>query len=139
MKDLFTKKITVFISVPATEIKSRTFEKRVIDKCSIQSETVEKNDGTIRRVINARTVITKDVANYVEPREFYNTPSDIRANIFTINTNDFIIFGECEDVVVNALDFANVQQKYRDNGMVANSVSAYINGLSTDNITITNA
>lgn len=139
MTDFFTQTVTVYISVPATDIKPRTFERRVVENCSVQGQTVEKIDGTTRLIVNAMTLITKNIANYVDAEVFYNTPSDLRKDKYTVQTGDFIVFEECDDVVTNSNEFAELQRKHRNNGMVATTVSAYINGMKTDNVTVTNA
>ena len=139
MTNFFTQTVTVYISVPVTDIKPRAFERRVVKNCTVQGQTVEKIDGTMRRVVNATTLITKNIANYVDAQVFYDTPADLRKDIYTIQTGDFIVFEECDDVVNDANEFAELQRKHRNNGMVATTVSAYINGMKTDNVTVTNA
>lgn len=139
MTDLFKDKITIYISVPATAIKTRTFARRVVEKCQIQGGFVDKSDGTIRNVVNAQTVITRDIKRYTVPAVFNNTPEDLREDVYTVQTGDFVVLGEVDDIVSNAEEFAKLQQKYKDNGIKVTSVSASINGMSVDNITITNA
>jgi hypothetical protein len=139
MTDFFNKDITVYISVPENQIKQRTFERRVVERCSIQGQSVEKANGTMRVVVNAQTVITKNISNYVDPETFYNTPSDLRKDKFTINVGDFIVFEICDDVVENSQQFVELQQKYRNNGMKVTTENASIYGMKTDNLTVTNA
>jgi hypothetical protein len=139
LTDLFVDKVTVYISVPATSVKPRTFERRVIDKCQIQGGFVEKADGTIRNVVNAQTVITRDVVKYVKPFLFESTPQDVRQDLYTVQVGDFVVFGEVDDIVSDAEGFAKLQQKYKEGGIKVTSVNAAINGMPIDNITITNA
>ena len=139
MTDLFVDKVTIYISVPATAIKPRTFERRIINHCQVQGGFVEKAEGTVRNVVNAQTVITRDVANYVKPYVFESTPQDMRQDLYTAQVGDFVVFGVVDDVVQNAEDFAKLQQKYKENGFKVSFANAAINGMSIDNITITNA
>lgn len=139
MTDFFKDKITIYISIPATPIKARHFNRRIVDKCQMQGGFVDKTDGTVRNIVNAKTVITKDFTRYVPPETFYNTPEDLRTDIFTVQVGDFVVFGEVDDVIENAEQFANIQQKYKNNGIKVTSVNAFINGMAVDNITITNA
>jgi hypothetical protein len=63
---------------------------------------------------------------------------DIRQNFYTAQVGDFIVFAEVDDVVTTSREFAELQTKYADNGIVVRSVSPNIHGMSIDNVTITN-
>ena len=45
---------------------------------------------------------------------------------------------DVDDIVTTSREFAELQEKYKDNGIVVRSVSANINGMSVDNVTIAN-
>lgn len=139
MTDLWGSRVTIYNDVPASEISGRAFERFVIDKCNIQGGFVDKSDGTIRSVANAKTVITKDIEHYKSPEDFYNMPESERSGFYTAQTGDFVVFGEVPDVVSTAIDFAELQDKYKNNGIKITSVSANIYGMAVDNITMTNA
>lgn len=138
MTDLYNQKVTIFNDVPKNAVEERHIDKFVIDKCNIQGGIVSKADGTIENIVNAVTVITKDVEHYKQLSEYVKLPKDIRENFFTARVGDFIVLKEVDDVITNPSDFPELQQKYRDNSIVVRSVSANIHGMSVDNVTITN-
>jgi hypothetical protein len=138
LTDLFTNKVTIYNDIPKTAIEERHFDRFVIDLCNIQGGVVSRADGTIENIVNAQTIITKDVERYKSPLEYASIPVDLREEFFTVQIGDFIVFEEVEDIVTTSREFAELQSKYADNGMVVRSISANINGMSVDNVTITN-
>lgn len=160
MTDFFNQKVTIYNDIPADEFdyftKSkpeesesvqglqeeranvRRFDRFVIEKCSIQGGYVEKADGTIQNIDNAQTVITKDVQHYKSPIEYMQLPVDEKDKYFTVQIDDFVVFGEVDDVVTTSREFQELQQKYGNNGMLITSVNPYIFGTAVDNVTMTN-
>lgn len=138
MTDIFESKITIYNDIAKTAVEERHFDRFVIDKCNIQGGIVSKADGTIENIVNAVSVITKDVGHYKQPMEYAKLPVDIRENFYTAQVGDFIVFAEVDDVVTTSREFAELQEKYKNNGIVVRSVSANIHGMSVDNVTITN-
>jgi hypothetical protein len=70
--------------------------------------------------------------------QYAKLPVDIREAFYTVQVGDFIVLAEVDDVVTTSREFAELQEKYKDNGIVVRSVSANIHGMSVDNVTITN-
>lgn len=138
MTDLWKRKVTIYNDIPKTAVEDRHFDRFVIDLCNIQGGIVSKADGTIENIVNAVTVISKDVDRYKTPLEYAKMPVDIREDFYTVQVGDFIILSEVDDVVTTSREFAELQEKYKDNGIVVRSVSANIHGMSVDNVTITN-
>lgn len=138
MTDLWKQKVTIFNDIPADAVNDRRFDRFVIDKCNIQGGIVSKADGTIENIVNAVTVITKDIDHYKQPLEYAKLPVDIKENFYTVQVGDFIVLAEIYDIVTTSREFAELQTKYADNGIVVRSVSPNIHGMSVDNITITN-
>lgn len=138
MTDLFTRKITIYNDIPKTAVEERHFDRFVIDLCNIQGGLISKADGTIENIVNAQTVITKDVKRYKSPLEYAKIPVDLRKDFFTVQIGDFLVFDEVDDIVTTSREFSDLQSKYNDNGMVVRSVSANINEMSVDNIVMTN-
>lgn len=138
MTDLWKQKVTIFNDIPKNAVEERHFDRFVIDKCNIQGGIVSKADGTIENIVNAVTVISKDVAHYKQPLQYSKLPVDIRENFYTVQVGDFIVLAEVDDVVTTSREFAELQEKYKDNGIVVRSVSANVHGMSVDNVTITN-
>ncbi len=136
--DLWKQKITIFNDIPKSAVEDRHFDRFVIDLCNVQGGIVSKADGTIENIVNAVTVITKDVDRYKTPLEYAKLPVDIREDFYTVQVGDFIILSEVDDVVTTSREFAELQEKYKDNGIVVRSVSANIHGMSVDNVTIAN-
>ena len=95
-------------------------------------------NGTITNIVNAKSVITRDVNRYKTPIEYAEIPVDLRVDYYTAQIGDFVVFGEVDDVVTTASEFSQLQSKYKNNGMKITSVSANIFGLSVDNVTMTN-
>ena len=138
MTDLWKHKVTIYNDIPKNAVEDRHFDRFVIDLCNIQGGIVSKTDGTIENIVNAVTVITKDVDRYKTPLEYAKLPVDIRETFYTVQVGDFIVLSEVDDIVTTSREFAELQEKYKDNGIVVRSVSANIHGMSVDNVTITN-
>lgn len=138
MTDLWKNKVTIFNDIPKNAVEDRHFDRFVIDKCNIQGGIVSKADGTIENIVNAVTVISKDVDRYKTPLEYAKLPVDIREDFYTVQVGDFVVLSECYDIVTTSREFAELQEKYKDNGIVVRSVSANIHGMAVDNITMTN-
>ena len=134
MTDLFTEKVTIYNDISVDKV--RRFERFVIDKCQITGQLVESNNSTIRKVVNVDTVITKDIKHYKSPIEYAKLAEPERGKHYTAQTGDFVVLGEVEDVVSNANEFAQLQTKYKDNGIKITSVSANVHGMAVDNITM---
>ena len=138
MTDLWNKKVTIYNDIPKTAVEDRHFDRFVIDKCNIQGGIVSKADGTVENIVNAVTVISKDIERYKSPLEYAKLPVDIRETFYTVQVGDFVVLSEVDDIVTTSREFAELQEKYKDNGIVVRSVSANIHGMSVDNVTITN-
>ena len=138
MTDLWKQKVTIYNDVPKNAVEDRHFDRFVIEKCNIQGGIVSKADGTIENIVNALTVISKDVDRYKPPIEYAKLPVDIRENFYTVQVGDFIVLSEIDDVVTTSREFAELQEKYKDNGIVVRSVSENIHGMDVDNVTISN-
>ena len=138
MTDLYTQKVTIYNNIPKNAVEERHFDKFVIDKCNIQGGLVNEANGTITNIVNAKSVITRDVSRYKTPLEYAEIPVDLRVDYYTAQIGDFIVFGEVDDIVTTASEFSQLQSKYKNNGMKITSVSANIFGLSVDNVTMTN-
>lgn len=138
MTDLWKQKVTIYNDIPKNAVEDRHFDRFIIDKCNIQGGIVSKADGTIENIVNAVTVISKDVDRYKAPLEYAKLPVDIRENFYTVKVGDFIVLSDVDDIVTTSREFAELQEKYKDNGIVVRSVSANIHGMSVDNVTITN-
>ena len=138
MTDLWKHKVTIYNDIPKTAVEDRHFDRFVIDLCNIQGGIISKADGTIENIVNAVTVITKDVEHYKQPMEYAKLPVDIREEYYTVQVGDFIVLSEVDDIVTTSREFAELQEKYKDNGIVVRSVSANIHGMSVDNVTIAN-
>lgn len=138
MTDFWNQKVTIYNDIPADAVNQRRFDRFVIDRCNIQGDIVSKTDGTIENIVNAVTVISKDIDRYKAPLEYAKLPVDIRENFYTAQVGDFIVLSEVDDIVTTSREFAELQEKYKDNGIVVRSVSPNIHGMSVDNVTITN-
>lgn len=138
MTNFYKQKVTIYNDIPSDGVNARRFDRFVIDLCNIQGGIVSKADGTIENIVNAVTVISKDVDRYKPPLEYAKLPVDIREGFYTAQVGDFIVLSEVDDVVTTSREFAELQEKYKDNGIVVRSVPANIHGMSVDNVTITN-
>ena len=138
MTDLWKQKVTIYNDIPKTLILERRFERFVIDKCNIQGGLVNEANGTITNIVNAKSVITRDVSRYKTPLEYAELPVDLRVDYFTAQIGDFVVFAEVDDVVTTASEFSQLQSKYKNNGVKVTSVAPNIFGTSVDNVTITN-
>lgn len=140
MTDKFTQKCTIYNSIPEDGVNARRFKRFVIDKCMVYGGTAERTaNGTVQSIVNAQTVITKDIQHYKSPTEYLSLPADEKDKYYTVQANDFIVFDEVDDVVTTSLEFRDLQDKHENNGMSITAVNPYIFGLTTDNITMTNA
>lgn len=137
MTNLWQARVTIFNDISQSD-GTRLFERFVIDKCQISGQIIDKANETIRNVVNAQTVITKDIEHYKSPIEYGSLSVDERNNFYTAQVGDFIVFGEVDDEVANAQEYAQLQIKYKNNGIKIVSVSANINGMAVDNVMMTN-
>ena len=138
MTDLWKQKVTIYNDIPADAVNQRRFDRFVIDRCNIQGGIVSRADGTIENIVNAVTVMTKDIEHYKEPLEYAKLPADLKEDFYTVQVGDFIVLSEVDDVVTTSREFAELQTKYADNGIVVRSVSPNIHGMSVDNVAIAN-
>ena len=138
MTDLYHGKVTIYNDIPADKVNDRRFDRFVIDKCNIQGGIKSKADGTIENIVNAKTVITKDVKRYKSPIEYRQTPIDIADDFYTVQIGDFVVLSEVDDIVSTSQDMAALQKKYADNGFIVRTVAADINGMAVDNVTFAN-
>ena len=132
--ELFNKKVTVYNSIPKDGVNERRFSRFVADQCNIQGGIVEQADGTIANITDSKTVITKDVLHYLPPVEYFKLPADMLAEHYTASVDDFIVFGEVDDVVTTSSEFSNLRKKYKNNGISITAVNEYIYGTALDNI-----
>lgn len=138
MTDLWNQKVTIYNDIPADAVNDRRFDRCVIDKCNVQGGIVSRADGTVENIVNAVTVITRDVDRYKTPSSYKNIPIDLADNVFTVQIGDFVVLTEVDDVVTTSREFAQLQQKYANNGFVVRTVSTYINGMRVDNVQFAN-
>lgn len=138
-KNKFIDKVTIYNDIPADGVNLRRFDRFVIDKCLIYNQATEGADGTIQKIINAQNVITKDIEHYKDPVAYKQLPSDEKDNFYTVQIDDFVVYGEVDDVVTTSKEFQNLQQKYKDNGFSITAVNASIYGMNVDNIHIIHA
>lgn len=139
MTEKFSQKVTIYNDIVSDGVNPRRFDRFVIDRCSIQGGYVEKADGTIAKVVNSQTVITKDVKHYLPPYEYVELAEDEREDYYTVQVDDFIVYGEVDDVVTSSKEFQQLQQKYANRGWLVTSTTANIYGMRTDNVEITHA
>ena len=64
LNNLFSEKVTIYNDIAKTAVEERHFDRFVIDNCNIQRGLVSRADGTVENVVNAITVISKDVKRY---------------------------------------------------------------------------
>ena len=135
----FFQKVTIYNNVDETVAEGRHWDRFVIEKCLVYSGFSEGTDGTVQTIANAKNIITKDVMRYKSPVEYALLPVDQRENYFTVQIDYFVVFGEVEDEVTTPIEWRNLQEKYKKNGMSITTVNPYVFGTLTDNITISNA
>jgi hypothetical protein len=138
LTNLWKQKVTIYNDIPANAVENRHFDRCVIDLCNIQGGIVSKADGTIENIVNAVTVISKDVDRYKTPLEYAKLPVDVREDFYTVQVGDFVVLAEVDDIVTTSREYGDLQKKYADNGIVVRSVSANIHRMSVDNITMAN-
>ena len=138
MSDLWKHKVTIYNDIPADAVNARRFDRFVIGGCNIQGGIVSKADGTIENIVNAVSVITRNVENYKQPLEYTKLPVDLKEDFYTVQVGDFVVLSEVYDIVTTSREFAELQSKYADNGFVIRSVSPNIHGMSVDNISMSN-
>lgn len=139
MTDFFDKKVTIYNDIASDGVNARRFDRFVIDLCNIQKGILQNADGTIEKVVNAQTITTKDVEHYKTPLEYALLPVDIKDNYFTANVNDFVVLAEVDDIVTTSKEFQDLQNKYKNNGLLITAVNEYIHGMAVDNVQIIHA
>lgn len=139
MTELFNKAVTIYNDIAAEPANPRRWDRCVIYKCNIQGSKATEANGTVVNVINAKNVITKDVAHYKPYSEYIKLPEDARGDYFTAKVGDFIIFEKVADVVTTAQEFSQLQQKYKDSGIKVTSFSSSVYGMPVDHVRFTNS
>ena len=139
MNNKFDKKVTIYNDISSDGVNPRRFDRFVIDKCLIYNQATEGADGTIQKVINAQNVITKDIEHYKTPIEYKQLATDEKDNFYTVQIDDFVVYGEVDDIVTTSKEFQNLQQKYKDNGFLVTAVNASVFGMAVDNVHIMHA
>ena len=137
--DFFNKKVTIYNDVPSDGINPRRFDRFVVEGCNVQKGVLQNADGTIEKVVNALTVITKDIERFKSPLEYARLPVDEKEKYYTAQINDYVVLAEVDDVVTTSREFQELQTKYRDNGFLVPAVNEYINGMTIDNVQIIHA
>jgi hypothetical protein len=136
---LFHDKVTIYNDIPSDGVNPRRFDRFVLDNCNISKGVLQNSDGTIEKVVNALTVITKNVSQYKSPIEYARLPADEKDKYFTAQINDFVVLAEVDDIVTTSREFQDLQSKYKNNGFSVTAVNEYIYGLSVDNVQIIHA
>lgn len=139
LTSLFRHKVTIYNDISADGVNPRRFDKHIIDGCMIYNQITEGGDGTIQKVVNAQSVITKDVQRYKSPLEYARLPVDEKEKYYTVQVDDFVVLDAVDDVVTTSREFQELQKKYAKNGFSVTAVNVNINGMSVDNIQITHA
>lgn len=139
MTSLFNDKVTIYNDIPSDGVNPRRFDRFVLDDCNISKGVLQNSDGTIEKVVNALTVITKNVSQYKSPIEYARLPADEKDKYFTAQINDFVVLAEVDDIVTTGREFQELQTKYKNNGFSVTAVNEYIYGLSVDNVQIIHA
>lgn len=139
MTSLFNDKVTIYNDIPSDGVNPRRFDRFVLDDCNISKGVLQNSDGTIEKVVNALTVITKNVSQYKSPIEYARLPADEKDKYFTAQINDFVVLAEVDDIVTTSREFQELQTKYKNNGFSVTAVNEYIYGLSVDNVQIIHA
>lgn len=139
MTDVYKDKVTIYNDIPSDGVNLRRFDRFVIDRCLVYNQLSEGADGTVQRIVNAQNVITKDVEHYKTPLEYSQLAEDERENYYTVQIDDFIVYGEVDDVVTTSKEWQELQRKYANNGFSVTAVNASIFGMSVDNVQIIHA
>lgn len=139
MTSLFNDKVTIYNDIPSDGVNPRRFDRFVLDDCNISKGVLQNSDGTIEKVVNALTVITKNVSQYKSPIEYARLPADEKDKYFTAQINDYVVLAEVDDIVTTSREFQELQTKYKNNGFSVTAVNEYIYGLSVDNVQIIHA
>ena len=139
MTDLFSSRVTIYNDIASDGVNPRRFDRFVIDLCNIQKGILQNADGTIEKVVNAQTIITKDIEHYKTPNEYALLPADEKDKYFKANVNDFVVLAEVDDVVTTPQEFQDLQKKYKNNGFSVTAVNEYIHGMAVDNVQIIHA
>lgn len=138
MTDLWKQKVTIYNDIPDDAVNPRRFDRFVIEFCNVQRGIINKADGTVQNLINAVTVISKDIVRYRPFHEYKNIPMDLREDFFTAQPGDFVVLSEVDDVVTTPREFSELQEKYKDNGISVQTVVRNTNGMDADNISFSN-
>lgn len=138
MTELWNDKVTIYNDIPANKVEDRHFDCFVINKCQVQGGFVSRANGNIQNIINAKTVITKDIEHYLPADKYAELPVDKRNGFYTLRNGDFVVFGDVDDIVTTSAEYSALQKKYGDVGIKVMSFSVSINGMATDNISMSN-
>ncbi len=136
MIDLWTRKVTLYRDVPKQGGTPRHFERRIINKCYIETSQIDSATDTVKKDFSGAMVITKDVNRYKATDEYMAMSQQEQMENFTVSVGDFVVLKEVADSVANATEFADLQTRYRACGVKIMSVKPFIFGMATDNIVL---
>lgn len=136
--NLFNQRVTIYNDLQGGVVEGRHFDRFVIPRCNVQGGYITRTDGAIQNIVNAKTVITKAVELYKTPSEYAALPVDERENYFTAQSGDLIVLDEVDDIVTTAAEFSALKKKYSANSLQIVSATAYIYGMDSDNVAMTN-
>lgn len=138
MTEWFNRTVTIYNVIAKTATEDKHYDRHIVQKCNIQRGDTATLNGTIVNIVNATVLITKDTERYKEPMYYMEISKDLRQKYYTAQIGDFIVFDEVEDEVTTSAEFQDLQNKYKNNGMIVRTVSPTIYGMSVDNVQFSN-
>lgn len=134
MSDLFSETFTIINQIPqsstvATKVK---WFKHIIHSCDRRDGIFDRSTSTMAYKANAWTVWCKQWDNYRPPMwvndGYYALADDEKADFWTANVGDLIIFAEIEDVEPTSVtEYQALITKYKDYGGTITQAQPYIN------------
>ena len=134
LSNLQNSTFTIINQIPQSisSAKKRAWFKHTLRKCGKQNGIYDRTGGTMLYKTNTFTAYIGDWERYMPPSwlntGYYTLPDKDKANYFTVNVGDLIVFDDIDDSVPTTLqEFQALVAKYGDNGGTVTGFQEYIN------------
>lgn len=134
LSNLKNQTFTIINQIPKNaETATKTaWKKKVLRGCGMQSGIFDKTSSSMIYKANTFTAYISDWRGYKAPNwldgGYYALSDKDKANYFTVNVGDLIVFAQVSDPEPTTLqEFNAMVLKYKDNGGTITGTNAYIN------------
>lgn len=134
LSELKDKTFTIINRIPTSASNAQiiSYKKYTLNNCDFQNGIYDRTTNTMVYKANTWTAWLNDWQNYKPPTwlegGYYALTDDEKANCFTANVGDLLVFGKIPDIApTTTQEFQKLVEKYKNQGGTITSSEAYIN------------